>query len=126
MNTTMFSRYVADKYGTTYKDTQRWVTAIVESMGDVIISGDDLQFTNFGTFKTYISPEQMGRNKYTGEPILIPERRRVKLVLSTNIRDLMWEQYELDSGVKQNTTPIRMADIGVKDDEDVADDDENK
>lgn len=121
MNTTMFSRYVADKYGTTYKDTQRWVTAIVESMGDVIISGDDLQLTNFGTFKTYISPEQMGRNKYTGEPILIPERRRVKFVLSTNIRDLMWEQYELDSGVKQNTTPIRMADIGVKDDEDVAD-----
>lgn len=121
MNTTMFSRYVADKYGTTYKDTQRWVTAIVESMGDVIISGDDLQFTNFGTFKTYISPEQMGRNKYTGEPLLIPERRRVKFVLSTNIRDLMWEQYELDSGVKQNTTPVKMADIGVKDDEDAAD-----
>lgn len=121
MNTTMFSRYVADKYGTTYKDTQRWVTAIVESMGDVIISGDDLQFTNFGTFKTYISPEQMGRNKYTGEPLLIPERRRVKFVLSTNIRDLMWEQYELDSGVKQNTTPVKMTDIGVKDDEDAAD-----
>ena len=122
MNTTMFSRYVADKYGTTYKDTHQWVMAIIESMGDVLISGDDLQFTNFATFKTYISPEQMGRNKYTGEPILIPERRRVKFVLSTHIRDLMREQYELDSGVKQNTTPVRMADIGIKEDDDVAED----
>ena len=122
MNTTMFSRYVADKYGTTYKDTHQWVMAIIESMGDVLISGDDLQFTNFATFKTYISPEQMGRNKHTGEPILIPERRRVKFVLSTHIRDLMWEQYELDSGVKQNTTPVKMADIGIKEDDDVTED----
>ena len=116
MNGTMFARYVADKYGTTYKDTHRWVMAIVESMGDVLVSGEDLQLTNFGTFTPYISPEQMGRNKYTGEPLHIPERRRVKFVLSDHVRDLMWEQYELDSGVSQATRVVRMTDIGVRDD----------
>lgn len=124
MNGTMFARYVADKYGTTYKDTHRWVMAIVESMGDVLVSGEDLQFTNFGTFRTYISPPKIGRNKYTGEPIDIPERRKVKFVVSDSIRNLMREQFELDSGISQETR-VRMEDVGIKDACD-SDDDENE
>ena len=119
MNGTDFSRYVADKYGTTYKDTSAWTRAVIESIGDVLVSGEDLVITNFGTFRTYISPPKKGRNKYTGEPIDIPERRRVKLILSPNLRDLINEQFEVDSGIDQSTT-VRIEDIAeqVDDDED--------
>lgn len=104
MNTTDFARYVADKYGTTYKDTAVWTKCIMESIGDVIISGEDLVITNLGTFRTYISPPKRGRNRYTGEPLDIPERPRVKFVVSDSIKNLMMEQFELDSGISQNTT----------------------
>lgn len=117
MNGTDFSRYVADKYGTTYKDTSAWTKAVIESIGDVLVSGEDLVITNFGTFRTYISPPQKGRNRYTGEPIDIPERRRVKLILCPALRNMINEQFELDSGIEQSTK-VRMEDIALPDDDD--------
>lgn len=121
MNSTDFSRYVANKYGTSYKDSMAWTRAVVESIGDVLISGEDIVFTNFGTFRTRVSGPKCGRNKYTGEAINIPERRRIKFVPSPNLQLMINDQFELDSGVNQATT-VRMADIGYTEDEDVDND----
>lgn len=124
MNFTDFSRYVADKYGTSYKDSMAWTRAIMESIGDVLISGEDVVFTNFGTFRSRVSAPKRGRNKYTGEPINIPERRRVRFVPSPNLQLMINDQFELDSGVDQSTT-VYMADIGCEegtdDDQDIED-----
>lgn len=120
MNTTDFSRYVADKYGTTYKDTKQWVAAITESIGDVLVSGEDLVVTNLGTFRNIISAPKKGRNRYTGEPIDIPERRKIKFVICDNLNQLIREQFELDTGISQETT-VRIADISLERDIDTSD-----
>lgn len=118
MTTVDFARYVADKYGMTYKDSSLWTRCIFESIGDVLISGEDLMVTGLGTFRTHISKQKRGRNQYTGESIIIPERPRVKFIVSDTIKKLMWEQFELDSGISQDTA------VFEPDDEDEFNEDE--
>lgn len=95
MNRKDFIRYVADKYGMTYTDTRQWVFAIMESMGDVFASGEDLMITNLGLFYQHITPPKVGRNSKTGERVDIPPRNRVKFKPCPTLQAQIDERFEL-------------------------------
>ena len=47
-----FVRMVADRTGLKKKDTEATLDAVLESIGDVLASGDKLNFIGFGSFET--------------------------------------------------------------------------
>lgn len=68
-----FITLIAEKTGMTKKDAEKAADAVFEAVADVLASGDRLQLTGFGTFKTRVRPARLGRNPKTGEPMQIEE-----------------------------------------------------
>ena len=65
---------IAEKGGYTKKDAEKALNAVIESITDVLVAGDKITLVGFGTFKTKVDPERMGRNPRTKEEKLIPEK----------------------------------------------------
>ncbi|MBP3270951.1 MAG: HU family DNA-binding protein [Ruminococcus sp.] len=65
---------IAEKGGYTKKDAEKALNAVIESITDVLVAGDKITLVGFGTFKTKVNPERMGRNPRTKEEKLIPEK----------------------------------------------------
>lgn len=66
-----FIAMVADRVGLTKKDTEKVIDAAFDTIGDILVSGDKLQLTGFGSFETKERPERTGRNPKTQEPMVI-------------------------------------------------------
>lgn len=66
-----FIAVVAEKTGMTKKDAEKAAEAVFEAIEEVMVAGDKLQLTGFGTFKTKARPARMGRNPKTGESMEI-------------------------------------------------------
>lgn len=81
-----FVRKVSKKYGYSQEVVRAWLVAFTETMGEVLASGDTLKLPNFGTFVQRITPPKVGRNKYTGERINIPAKRKVSFHASGTIK----------------------------------------
>jgi DNA-binding protein HU-beta len=54
------------------------VTKIFEAMGKALDEGDKVVVHGFGSFHVVMRKSKPGRNVRTGEPVMIPPRRRVK------------------------------------------------
>lgn len=65
---------IAEKGGYTKKDAEKALSAVIDSITDVLVAGDKITLVGFGTFKTKVNPERMGRNPRTKEEKLIPEK----------------------------------------------------
>ncbi len=65
---------IAEKGGYTKKDAEKALNAVIESITDVLVAGDKITLVGFGTFRTKVNPERMGRNPRTKEEKLIPEK----------------------------------------------------
>lgn len=65
---------IAEKGGYSKKDAEKALNAVVDSITDVLVAGDKITLVGFGTFKTKVNPERMGRNPRTKEEKLIPEK----------------------------------------------------
>lgn len=48
------------------------VKDVFGAVADALVAGEDVQVTNFGTFKPHTRAERKGRNPQTGEEIEIP------------------------------------------------------
>ncbi len=81
-----FVRMVSKKYGYSQEVVRAWLVAFTETMGEVLASGDSLKLPNFGTFVQRITPPKVGRNRYTGERIDIPAKRKVSFHMSDAIK----------------------------------------
>ena len=66
---------VATKTGLTKKDTELVLTTILETIVEVISSGEKLTLVGFGSFEARNRKEKEGRNPNTGEKIYIPASR---------------------------------------------------
>lgn len=86
-----FVRKVSKKYGYSQDVVRAWLVAFTETMGEVLASGDTLKLPNFGTFVQRITPPKVGRNRYTGERIDIPAKRKVSFQMSGTIKDQLAE-----------------------------------
>ena len=72
MNKAEFISMVAAKAGTSKKDSEANLNAILAVISDNLAKGEDVPFIGFGTFKVVKRPERMGRNPSTGAAIKIP------------------------------------------------------
>ena len=75
MNGKEFIEKVAAK-GHTQKDVKEFLDDILETIMEVVESGDKVYFQNFGTFDSRDTNERMGRNPRTKEEILIPASKK--------------------------------------------------
>jgi len=59
----------------------------IETLKEMIKSGDPIRFHGFGIFELYASKRRVGRNPQTGETIPIPPRKKVKFRTSKAFAD---------------------------------------
>lgn len=72
MNKTELIAAIAEKAGTTRKDTEQVVTTMLEVIGDQLAKGDRIQLVGFGAFETKHREPRVGRNPRTKETVQIP------------------------------------------------------
>lgn len=73
MNKAELVAAVAEKAGSTKKDAERAVGAVLDSIQEALVKGDKVSLVGFGTFDTRTRPARKGRNPQTDEVINIPE-----------------------------------------------------
>ena len=75
MNKTELVAAVAEKTGASKKDSEKLVSAVLETITDALISGDKVALVGFGAFEVKARPARIGRNPRTKEEIKIPATR---------------------------------------------------
>lgn len=59
-------------------EAERKLAAFMETVEEVLLTGDDVNFIGWGKFEVKESAERKGRNPKTGEEITIPAKKSVK------------------------------------------------
>ncbi len=72
MNKNELTTAVAEKAGISKKDSEKAVSAVIESIVETLASGEKVQLVGFGTFEVRERAERTGRNPQTKQPIVIP------------------------------------------------------
>ncbi len=75
MNKSEMISNVALKAEIPRKDAEKVVTAVLDTIGEVLSRGDRIQLVGFGTFQTRKRAARKGRNPQTGEEIDIAAAR---------------------------------------------------
>lgn len=65
---------IAEKGGYSKKEAEKALSAVIDSITDVLVAGDKITLVGFGTFAVKDKPERMGRNPRTKEPQMIPAK----------------------------------------------------
>ena len=63
---------VATKLGSSKKDSEKAVSAVLASVTEALANGEPVQLVGFGTFEVKTRAERKGINPRTGEEITIP------------------------------------------------------
>ena len=87
MNKAEFISMVAAKAGTSKKDSEANLNAILAVISDNLAKGEDVPFIGFGTFKVVKRPERMGRNPGTGQQIKIPATSAVAFKVGAKLKE---------------------------------------
>ena len=66
---------IADKCGSTKKDTEKALTAVIESVTEALQAGDKVSLIGFGTFEVKERAAKEGVNPRTGKKINIAARK---------------------------------------------------
>lgn len=72
MNKTELISSVAEKTGFSKKDSEKAVSAILDSIMESIAANEKVQLIGFGTFELRSRSERMGRDPRTNASIVIP------------------------------------------------------
>lgn len=75
MNKSEFVATVAKKLDTSMSSTSSMVDTVLETIREVVSSGDSVRFPGFGSFEISHRAETKGRNPSTGAEIVIPARK---------------------------------------------------
>lgn len=79
--------YVYEQIGGTKKDAHEYVDEVIETMKDVLETGEELKVSGFGKFEVRHKGERVGRNPRTGVEITIPERKVLRFKVSQVLKD---------------------------------------
>ncbi len=66
---------IADKCGSTKKDAEKALTAVIESVTEALQAGDKVSLIGFGTFEVKERAAKEGVNPRTGKKIKIAARK---------------------------------------------------
>ena len=80
MNKSELIDVVAGKTGHTKTDTEKTLSALLETLIDTVAQGDSVNLMGFGTFKPVEREAREGRNPATGGTIRIEASRTPKFV----------------------------------------------
>jgi integration host factor subunit alpha len=83
----LIQRLITD--GAKRSDAVRMVTVIVETLSEVLMTGEGLQIRSFGGFSVVNKRSRPVRNPRTGEPIVLSARRTVTFRPSAGLRARM-------------------------------------
>ena len=77
-NKTELAAMVSEKAGLSKADATRAVDATIDAVLEELRRGNDVRLVGFGTFRVSTRAASEGRNPRTGEPIKIPESKRLQ------------------------------------------------
>lgn len=77
----------AQAAGISKTQSEKVFNAIFSTIRDEVKNGEAVRITDFGTIKPATRAAREGRNPSTGESISIPEKKTVKLVVSSKFFD---------------------------------------
>ena len=86
-----FVTLFGEKTGLTKKEATAKVEAFLETLTEVLASGDEVNFTGFGKFSVKTTNERIGRNFKTGEAIIIPSKKVAKFKVGKSLADKVAE-----------------------------------
>lgn len=66
---------IAEKGDYSKKDAEKALSAVVESITDVLAKGDKVTLVGFGTFEVRDRAAKVAKNPATGEPVDVPARK---------------------------------------------------
>ena len=75
MNKTELIDKIAEKSGLSKKDSEKALSAILDSVEEALINSDKVQLIGFGSFEVKQRAARKGRNPQTMEEIDIPESK---------------------------------------------------
>lgn len=84
MNKADLAAVVSNVVGT-QMEAKAAVTRLFESMRKALRDGDKVVVQGFGSFHVVMRKSKPARNPRTGEPVLIPPRRRVKFKMAKDL-----------------------------------------
>ena len=82
-----FIKKLAPAFGSK-KDAEAAVRTIFDAIADVLLSGDEIAFRNFGAFRIRTRRERYVRSPQTKRMIKIPEKRVVRFVPYGRLKNL--------------------------------------
>lgn len=89
MNRSELITSIADKAGLTKKDSEKALTAFIESVEEQLQKGDKVQLVGFGTFEVAERAARTGKNPQTGKEIKIPASKSPKFKAGKAFKDLV-------------------------------------
>lgn len=87
MNKTELISAMAEKAEISKKDAEKALTAFTNVVADVLVDGDKVAITGFGTFEVVERAERQGRNPATGETITIVASKSPKFKAGKALKD---------------------------------------
>lgn len=71
----------------TDKQSQEVINTIFDTISKALINGENVKIRGFGTFKITNYKERNGRNPKTGEKIVIPAKRVIRLNVAKDLKN---------------------------------------
>lgn len=87
MNKSDLISSIAELSGLTKVDSEKALSAFIETVEKALKEGDEIRLIGFGTFLTQQKPESIARNIRTGEKIMVPARQVPKFKPGQNLKD---------------------------------------
>lgn len=87
MNKTELISAMAEKTEISKKDAEKALTAFTNVVADVLVDGDKVAITGFGTFEVVERAERQGRNPATGEAMTIAASKSPKFKAGKALKD---------------------------------------
>lgn len=87
MNKTELISAMSEKAEISKKDAEKTLTAFTNVVADVLVDGDKVAITGFGTFEVVERAERQGRNPATGETITIAASKSPKFKAGKALKD---------------------------------------
>ena len=89
MNKTELIASVAEKAGLSKKDSEKAVSAMLDTITATLEAGEKVQLVGFGVFDVKVRGARVGRNPKTKEEIAIPESRVPQFKAGKALKDVI-------------------------------------
>lgn len=86
LNKSGLAAAVAGELGVSLDDGLRAVNAVLNTITRTVAAGHSVTVTNFGSWHPVQRPAAIRRNPQTGQPVTVPARQEMRVILSDALR----------------------------------------